>query len=104
MSLMSLTWIVCSSCDISKWDVSNVTDMYCMFYGCKKFNQDIGCWKVDNVESIRAMFYDCNEFFQDLSKWNMPKVDPIYISDVFYQCPINIKNKEEYLPNIRYKK
>ena len=90
------------NCDISKWDVSNVTNMYCMFYGCKKFNQDIGGWKVDNVEERRYMFSDCNEFFQDLSKWNMPKASPIYVSDMFYECPI--KNKEEYLPNTRYKK
>ena len=27
--------------DISEWDVSKVTDMQCMFYGCKNFNKDI---------------------------------------------------------------
>ena len=32
--------------DISKWDVSNVTNMYSMFYGCKTFNKDISNWDV----------------------------------------------------------
>ncbi len=27
--------------DISNWNVSNVTNMYCMFYNCNKFNKDI---------------------------------------------------------------
>ena len=27
--------------DISSWDVSNVTNMYEMFYGTKIFNQDL---------------------------------------------------------------
>ena len=35
--------------DISKWDVSNVTNMYSMFYGCESFNQDISDWDVSNV-------------------------------------------------------
>ena len=35
--------------DIGSWDVSNVTDMYGMFYYAEAFNQDIGSWDVSNV-------------------------------------------------------
>ena len=46
--------------DISSWDVSNVTDMYFMFYGCKSFNQDISNWNVSKVKYKSDMFNDCS--------------------------------------------
>ena len=45
--------------DISKWDVSNVTDMYGMFCGCKSFNQDISGWDVSKVKNMNKMFENC---------------------------------------------
>ena len=36
--------------DISKWDVSNVKYMNCMFYYCISFNQDISNWDVSGVK------------------------------------------------------
>ena len=55
---------------------------------------------------MRDIFNGCNEFFQDLSEWNLPKykqkAHTIYVDDMFHDCPI--RNKEEYLPNIRFKK
>ena len=45
--------------NISKWDVSNVTDMSFMFYDCKSFNQDISNWDVSNVKSNKYMFLNC---------------------------------------------
>ena len=41
--------------DISKWNVSNVTDMSNMFYG-SKFNRDISEWNVSNVNNMQQMF------------------------------------------------
>ena len=45
--------------DISKWDVSNVTNMRAMFYGCESFNQDISNWDVSNVVDSDNMLYNC---------------------------------------------
>ena len=45
--------------DISKWDVSNVTDMNYIFTNCKSFNQDISNWDVSNVKSKDKMFNNC---------------------------------------------
>ena len=51
----------CSSfdCDISSWNVSNVTDMAYMFWECTNFNQDISKWNVSKVTDMSGMFKDC---------------------------------------------
>ena len=54
--------------DISKWDVSKVTDMSYMFAN-SKFNKDISKWDVSNVKKMIRMF-DNSDFEQDISKWN----------------------------------
>jgi surface protein len=41
---------------ISKWNVSNVTDMYGLFRGLKSFNDDISNWNVSNVTDMCEMF------------------------------------------------
>ena len=45
--------------DISKWDVSKVTDMNSMFYSCESFNQDISGWDVSSVIHSTYMFEKC---------------------------------------------
>jgi surface protein len=60
--------------DISKWDVSNVTNMANMFYQTQLFNQDIGKWDVSNVTNMSNMFSMSKSFNQDISKWNVSKV------------------------------
>lgn len=42
--------------DISKWDVSNVTDMSYMFFGADSFKQDISSWNVSKVTDMSYMF------------------------------------------------
>ena len=42
--------------DISKWNVSNVTDMSHMFEGANQFNQSINKWNVSNVINMSGMF------------------------------------------------
>ena len=81
--------------NISGWDVSNVTNMYGMFYSCKKFNQDISNWDVSNVSDMAFMFNGCESFNQDISDWDVSNViDMFYMFD---NCPI----KEEYKPKFK---
>ena len=55
--------------DISKWDVSNVTNMHCMFTD-SKFNGNISNWNVGKVRRIECMFKN-TPFNGDLNNWNM---------------------------------
>ena len=70
--------------DISKWDVSNVSDMRDMFSGCKSFNSDLSKWNVSNVREMWRMFSGCLDFNSDLSKWDVSKV--INMTDMFDGC------------------
>ena len=58
--------------DISDWDVSNVTNMRCMFFDCGELKSvgDLSNWDVSNVTDVSDMFYECNElkFIEDISK------------------------------------
>ena len=47
---------------IETWDVSNVLDMSCMFYGAKSFNQSLNDWNVSNVTNMSSMFYEAKSF------------------------------------------
>ena len=97
--------------DISNWDVSNVEDMYYMFYGScfngdisdwdvskvkdmeemfaySKFtgkNGDISNWNVSKVKSMRSMF-GCSEFNSNISKWDVSNVKDMF--GMFYSCPL----------------
>jgi len=62
--------------DISKWDVSGVTNMSQMFM-CSKFNINISDWKVSNVNNMRQMFYE-SEFNGDISGWDVSKVTDMW--------------------------
>ena len=64
--------------DLSKWDVSNVKDMHNMFNCCVNFNGDISKWNVSNVESMAGMFETCTKFNCDISGWDMQKVEDIH--------------------------
>ncbi|KAL3935536.1 MAG: hypothetical protein SGBAC_008964 [Bacillariaceae sp.] len=58
--------------DISKWDVSSVTNMHGMFAGAWAFDQDLSSWDVSSVTNMSGMFSD--EFNQNLSMWNVSSV------------------------------
>ena len=105
--------------DISKWDVSNVENMECMFAN-SKFNQDISKWDVSSVETMRSMFEDSvfnrdisrwtprklrytdnmftkSKFSKDLSKWQLSKkIFGTIVEDMFKFSPL--EDKEEFWP------
>ena len=56
--------------NISKWDVSNVTDMSSLFQNTKEFNQNINSWNVSKVTNMNQMFSFAAKFNQPLDKWN----------------------------------
>ena len=61
--------------DISKWDVSNVTNMNYMFEKALDFNQDISNWDVSKVIKFRDMFADAVSFNQNISNWNVANAE-----------------------------
>ena len=71
--------------DISKWDVSGVQTMECMFTGCYYFNGDISKWDTRNVCLMRNMFCD-TRFNGDISKWdthNVTDMEGMFASSEF---------------------
>lgn len=60
--------------DISKWNTSNVTNMFSMFDGALFFNHPLNNWDVSNVTNMRLMFSEAKSFNQPLDKWNVSKV------------------------------
>ena len=86
--------------DISKWNVSNVKNMKKMFYK-SKFNKDISNWNVSNVENMNSMFFD-SKFNHDISKWNVSNVKDMnwmfafsqFNQDISKWNVSNVKNME----------
>ncbi|MCH8906068.1 MAG: DUF285 domain-containing protein [Candidatus Heimdallarchaeota archaeon] len=60
--------------NMSKWDVSAVTNMYAMFREASSFNQPIGTWDVSNTTNMQYMFRDAVSFNQSIAEWNVSKV------------------------------
>ena len=59
---------------IGQWDVSNVTDMNCLFQNFAQFNEYINGWNVHNVTNMEDMFSGCEEFNQPLNRWIVRQV------------------------------
>ncbi|RAZ45631.1 BspA family leucine-rich repeat surface protein [Campylobacter hyointestinalis] len=43
---------------IENWDVSNVTNMNTMFFGCYTLNQDFSNWSLNKLTNINEIFKD----------------------------------------------
>lgn len=50
------------NCDISGWDVSQVTTMRLMFNDNQKFNQNLSSWDTSSVTNMASMFRNNYEF------------------------------------------
>ena len=44
---------------IAFWDVSSVTNMVGMFFGCTRLNCDLSLWDVSSVRNMMGMFNGC---------------------------------------------
>ncbi len=81
--------------DISKWDVSSVTNMVSMFHGATEFNGDISEWDVSSVTKMRFMFYKATKFNQDLSKWASKILSSVSRTNMFTRSGLE-KNKPSW--------
>ena len=62
--------------EISKWDVSNVTNMHGIFAGATSFKQSTyrsGTYHA-RVANMSSMFSDAKSFNGDISKWDVSRV------------------------------
>lgn len=69
-----------TSLDLSGWNTSNVTDMYCMFFNCYELTGlDLSNFDTSNVTNMTQTFSGCRELKKlNLSSWETPKVTNMY--------------------------
>lgn len=65
-------------------DLSNVTNMYRMFFNCVNFNQDLNNWNMSNITRTEQMFFGCTSFNGNISSWDLSSVT--IMSNMFFNC------------------
>ena len=74
--------------DISKWNISKVTNMSNMFDGCTSLKSlpDISKWNTSNVINMSYMFHNCCSInsLPNIDKWHIKKVEDI--DNIFIGC------------------
>ena len=67
--------------DLSRWNVSRVTDMEDMFNGARAFTgAGIGCWDVSSVTDMRCMLWEATAFNAPIGDWDVSSV--MYMNDM----------------------
>lgn len=65
--------------DFSTWNVSNVKNMYQMFFNCKYSElKGIENWTMTNATNISQMFVNCYLFNENISNWDVKKVTDMH--------------------------
>jgi len=83
--------------DISLWNVSNVTNMSFMFHG-SKFNGNITQWDVSKVTDMSHMFFSSSDFFQNIFNWKVSSGTDI--SQMFWGTHLSKMFSKERLSNM----
>ena len=60
---------------INTWNVSNVTNMKCMFCNAISFNQPLNNWDVSNVTNMARVFNHAKSFNRPLNEWDVSNVE-----------------------------
>ena len=62
-----------ASLDVSQWDVSSATRIYGMFFGCSSLaSLDVSGWDVSKVTDMRYVFGNCSRLADlDVSQWDV---------------------------------
>ena len=78
---------------LDTWDVSKVTNMHHMFYGCESLTElNISNWNVSNVTNMDAMFSRCKSLEKlNIDNWNVS--NGTYITGMFKYCDKLIRPK-----------
>ena len=77
---------------INTWNVSGVTNMYCMFGFAESFNQPLNNWNVSNVTNMSFMFSDAYSFNQPLLNWDVSNVTNMFSmfrNSLLFNQPLN---------------
>ena len=82
--------------DLSTWDVSNVTNMSYMFYGCTLLKEvNLSTWNTSHVTTMMAMFEDCKSL-KSLDLTNFDTSGVYNMKFMFSRCKslvnLNISN------------
>ena len=83
--------------DLSKWDVSNVTNMEAMFSGplALRLEEGISNWNVSSVMNMQFMFLG-SPFNQDISQWDISSVTNIQFMFSSESVPTVSMSSENY--------
>ena len=61
--------------DLSRWNVSRVTDMFGAFWGATAFTgAGIGCWNVSSVTNMQGMLAGATAFAEPIGDWDVSSV------------------------------
>ncbi len=79
--------------DISEWDVSKVETMDSMFAGCKHFDADLSKWDVSKVTNMRYMFYNCSNFegkgLENLDVSKVTQMESMFANCEYFDCDLS---------------